>query len=52
MKTKNSCLGFCKILREKKNEIIEEWKKEIKEVLVVASEQPTLIKGWGSYSLS
>lgn len=43
MKTKKSCLGFCQTLREKKDEIIESWKKEIKEVLAVAKNQSTLV---------
>jgi signal transduction histidine kinase len=43
MKTKKNCVGLCQTLREKKNEIIEAWKKEIKEVLAVANDQPPLI---------
>lgn len=43
MKTKKSCLNFCQILREKKDEIIESWKEEIKEVLAVANDQSPLI---------
>lgn len=43
MKTKVSCLGFCKILRDNKVEIIELWKERIKKVLDVANDQSTLV---------
>ncbi len=43
MKTKISCLGFCKTLRENEKEIIETWKERIIKILDVANDQSPLI---------
>lgn len=43
MKTKLACIGFCKILRDNKEEIINLWKERIKKVLDVANDQSALI---------
>lgn len=43
MEAKISCLGFCKILRENKDEIIEIWKERIKKILDVANDQSPIV---------